>query len=108
MRSVTEKFNQVAEKAVLILVSVIYSDLEEVLVDFDTLWFAKDKQVTQMIATTLRDYFKDINEIMESHYFKSVVLAAAKSCVLRYLLFLRDRVAPLAGTSQTNQCPTCC
>lgn len=44
-----------------------------------------------MISTTLQEYFRDIAVIMESHYYKSVILYSAKSTVLRYLLFLHDR-----------------
>ena len=106
VRSVTYSFNFVAEKAVGILVSVIFSDIERLLLDFDTLWYdnttssgSSTNNVTKTIANTLTDYFKDIRSIMEPHYYKSVLLVAAKSCVLRFLLFLKYK--PNAFTGDT-------
>lgn len=89
--SVTTAFHWVAEKSVTILVSLIYSDLEDVLVNFDEMWISGGKNTTKMITSTLKDYFVDIERIMEPHFYKSVVMHSAKACVLRYLYFFKDR-----------------
>ena len=51
--SVTIAFHWVAEKSVTILVSLIYSDLEDVLVNFDDMWIADGLKTVNTCGTSL-------------------------------------------------------
>lgn len=89
IKSATSAFNYVAEKAIAILVSVIFTDIEETLLSFDSLW-GSDTFIKKMMEP-LSGYFQDIKATMVDHYFQDMIAYSARSCVLRFLIFLRDR-----------------
>ena len=87
--SATAAFNYVAEKSIAILVSVIFTDIEAMLLSFDSLW-GTDTFVKEMVEP-LKEYFRDIQTSMVPYYFQDLIIYSARSCVLRFLIFLRDR-----------------
>jgi hypothetical protein len=89
IKSATSAFNYVAEKAIAILVSVIFTDIEETLLSFDSLW-GSDTFMKKMMEP-LSGYFVEIKATMVDDYFQDMIAYSARSCVLRFLIFLRDR-----------------
>lgn len=102
IQAVTAEFRQVSDRAIKLIVRVIFSDLQAVLSNFETLWqshgnlgqvtpgtFVPPSPVLAIIAT-VNDFLGDVSRRIDSTLFFEVVCACADVCAIRYLLFLRS------------------
>jgi dimeric dUTPase (all-alpha-NTP-PPase superfamily) len=95
-KSVTTVFDGVIDAAVNHIVRTMFSDLNIALVNFENLWQEERRKggtngaPLTIITTTLSDYFNELFGAIESKYFATIVTMCLDTCVMRYLIFLRD------------------
>ena len=98
-KGVINVFDGVIDTAVNHIVRTMFSDLNAALVNFESLWKQeREKNSTNgapltIITTTLSDYFNGLFGRVETKYFATIVTMCLDTCVMRYLIFLRDYAA---------------
>ena len=103
IQAVTTEFQLVSERAITLIVRVIFFDLLAILSNFNSLWtahgslqqtgpgtFVPPSPVMGIIAT-INDFLSDIQSRIEPTLFFEVVCACADAIVIRYLIFLKSR-----------------
>ena len=95
-KSVTTVFDGVIDTAINHIVRTMFSDLNAALVNFENLWQEERAKggtngaPLTIITTTLSDYFNGLFGTIETKYFATIVTMCLDTCVMRYLIFLRD------------------
>jgi hypothetical protein len=90
---VSSAFHDVAYRAVQLISRIAYTDLQESLLEFETLWIDPAKQVVKKITSKLAKVFDSIRVKMEEKFYLLTLSFCADTCVMRVLLLLKNRAA---------------
>lgn len=114
IKSVTNEFQIVSEKAVKYITRIIFSDLQNIIsTNFSSMWrsgaFDKRHPASPIatIIATMKDFFRELKHMIDPILFFNVLVSCADVVVLRVLLFLKERaesntivpVAPVRNNS---------
>ena len=97
-----DEFNNIMDTALRALLSVMSSDFKQKLNDFDRIWNTSNDPIVGTITATLTDYFRDLKPSLEIHTYSKLVLLAADMCVIRYIIFIKNK-GTVNNTKLTTQ-----